>query len=429
MPLTKGDSGTALTTADRIDLAAATVHGPYATLTALQAAVPAAAGLAGQVARVGAAAPFVLYRCDGAAWLRQVPEDGKSGDIADQAAGQPTETVGGAAITYRSNGAPVVASGGFLTSGAGTGQRAWYAERYMPAGCKRLGAEFKFTAGTTGRNGAIALILWAASSTEDADIPPTPLHFTCSRWGWTVGNLPNQNGTITNYGSGRFNRTLLTDTVYTVDISVDRGRAYIRLPDGTTVSAANPALSTTPGVYPGWEFYQFDGATDDLVAIGRVWMDDADQALSGSPGMAAALLDIPRRPTAKGLSSLASSSIGTAAAHVDSAAVCPVYSGPAGSAEVICRFTGWVNLAAGRSLILAPKFVDIDGATVTQPYMFGYTAPGGAAYSGPFVLEMVQAVASSKPVNCELWAQSTGAGDSFTVAANKPLTMQFIPLG
>ena len=350
-------------------------------------------------------------------------------DFADQGAGQPATTKNGAAIAYRSNGAPVVASGGFLTSSAGTGSRAWYAERKMPNGCRRIGAEFKFSAGTTGRNGGIALILWSGTVTDTANVPPTPAHFVINRWGWQLGTSPTQNGTITNYASGRFNKALSVGSVYSAEMCVDRGVAYLRLPDGTTAIASHSALTSMIGTNPGWEFYQFDGAVDDFVSIGRVWMSDADQSAAGGPAEMAALLDIPRRPTAISLTSIASSSIATADTIIDAAAVCPVYSGPSsGNANVLCRLTVWATLSAGRSLIFSPKFVDIDGAVVSQPYAFACTAPSGG-YSGYVTLEFVQAVGSAKPVNCEFRAFSTGSGDTYTVAANKPLTMSFVPLG
>ncbi len=362
-----------------------------------------------------------------------VSRAGNSVDLMNPASGVPVLSSAGRAISFRSNGAPLIASGGVLTSSAGAGQRAWYSDMPMPAGCKRIRAEIRFRAGSGGRNGAAALIPWRDSVTASANIPPTPAHLVFNRWGWSIGNLPNTNGTITNYKTGRYNKALDVDKWYTVELSLDGGKAYILLPDGTTAVGENPAIADVVCAYPGVEFYQFDGATDDVVEIRRAWFSDGDQAVEAAPAMTAGMLDIPRRPTALQLTSLTSTAIGTSAAIIDSAAVCPVYSGPTGAANVICRFTGWVNLAAGRSLILAPRFVDIDGGVVAQPYMFGYTAPDVAAYAGPFTLEMVQAVASSKPVNCQLWANSAGpggsSGDSFSIAANKPITMQFIPLG
>lgn len=51
-----------------VKIAPAVPFGPYADLAALQTAFPASVALAGRVAYVGGAAPYAIYRCDGAAW-------------------------------------------------------------------------------------------------------------------------------------------------------------------------------------------------------------------------------------------------------------------------------------------------------------------------------------------------------------------------
>lgn len=329
-------------------------------------------------------------------------------------------------ITYRENGATVVASGKYLTSGAGTGQRAWYGEFHAGERITRIGAEFKFTAGAGGKNGVLALIPWAASVTASADIPPTPLHFTLSRTGWTVGILETTNGTIVNIGAGSYPE-LSADTRYIGEAVIDGDTAYLCLPDGSVAKVTDSALEGISGEYAGFEFYQLDGSVDDRVQIGRVWAGVGDQGVVGAATFWAASRANARIPAAKTITSVSDSAIPTTEALIDPSAIANVPKGNENK-NVLCRLSAWLDVTAGHSVIYAPKFIDSLGATVSQPYLFSVTAPAGG-FSGYATVEFVQPVDSDFSVNCEFRYLSTGGGDTVSAAANKPITMTFTPLG
>lgn len=337
----------------------------------------------------------------------------------------PTKAAKGKPIAFRANGAPVVASGSFLTSGAGTGTRAWYGEFEAGQRITRIGAEFKFTAGSGGKNGVVALIPWAASVVESGDIPPTPLHFTIGRYGWTVGVLLTTNGAITNIGAGSF-ATLDAGKLYSAEAVIDGDTAYLTLPDGSVATVTDPAIASVVGVFAGWEFFQFDGAVDDVVSIGRVWAGVSDQRVHGASALSAASRVAARRPVARTFTSIASSSIPESEALVDPSAIVSVPKGTA-NRQVLCRLTAWLNIVAGNAVIFSPLFKDVEGSTVSHPYIFA--ASPAAAYSGYVTVEFVQDVTSDFEVLCEFRYFSTGAGDTIDVAANKPMTMSFTPLG
>jgi len=341
----------------------------------------------------------------------------------------PTKTFAGIPLYFRSNGAPVVASGNFLSSSAGTGQRAWYSAWQLPGPVTRMGAEFSFTAGSGGLNGAINITPWSANIAGPAHVPPTGMHFTINRWGWSADTILVQDGPVTNYAAGAFKTPLSVGVVYTAEVALDisNSRAFLRLPDGSVQTISNAAIGSIAGTWPGFEFYQLNGSTDDIVSIGRTWASSEEVFASQAPAALFAAMDIPTKPTAVSLLSITSSTIGTSAALVDSTAVCPVNVGPR-NGNVLCRLTAWVNVIGGHSIIFAPKFKTTDGTTLSQPYFFLLTAPTGG-FSGFATLEFVQNCASAQAVTCELWAQSTAAGDTFTVAGNKPITMSFTPLG
>lgn len=348
-------------------------------------------------------------------------------DFARPNGAAPTTTASGIAVAYRSNGAPVTYSAGFLSSSAGSGNRAWYGEFNLGKAVTRLGAEFKFTAGSGGATGAITLCPWGGSVTAAAHTPPTGLHLTISRWGWGAAKILSIDGAVTTYASGAFKTALAADTIYTIDCAIDvvNSIAYLRLPDGTIATVSDPAIASIAGSWAGWEFYQNNGATDDIVSIGRVWSGSSDALLHQAAALAA--FDVPIKPTAVGLTSVASNSFPTAAALLDSAAVCPV---PYGKTDkrVLCRITMWVTAAASRSIILAPLFRNASGSILSQPFLYLLTAPA-AGYNGWATLEFVWNVTGTQQVTCELWGNSTGAGDTMTVSATKPLTVSFFPLG
>lgn len=348
-------------------------------------------------------------------------------DFVSPSGSVPTVAGKGSAVSFRANGAPVVASGNFLTSGAGTGQRAWYGEFASPERITRIGAEFKFAAGSGGKNGCIALIPWSDSVTASSDIPPTPLHFTVSRFGWSVGILETTNGVIENVGSGSFETTLSADTIYSAEAIIDGNTAYLTLPDGTVATVSDAAIASVVGTYAGFEFYQFDGATDDSVHIGRFWSGIGDQRIAGASVLSVASRKLVRQPSALTLTSVTSSSIPTSEALVTADAVCPVPHGLSNK-KVLCRLTAWLNVTGGHSIIFAPKFKDVDGSVISQPYLFAVTAPA-AGFAGYATVEFVQDVTTDLPAICEFRYLSTGAGDTIDAAANKPLTMSFVPLG
>ena len=330
-------------------------------------------------------------------------------------------------VLYRENSANLLLSDGFLTSSAGTGTRAWYGE-YKLENVTRFGAEFKFTAGSGGKNGVINICPWRDSVTKTTNIPPTSAHLSISRWGWGLSKIETTNGPLVVYASGWFETPLNADEVYVCDVCIDKGVIYILLPDGSSLSVKNSVLYDINYDYAGFEFYQSNGSTDDLVAIRRFWASNGDQMLYGAAPIATALNQKQDNTvTAKQLTSITTSTIPTTAALLDSSAICSLNHGVQDN-RVVCELTIWATLSASRSLIFAPRFVNLDGSQLSQPFIFACTS-GSSGYTGYVTLKFIQNITSTQPVSCEWWLNSTGSGDTVTVSASKPAMMMFTPLG
>lgn len=320
-------------------------------------------------------------------------------------------------VSYRGGARPRTYSGGYQSAEVGSGGCAWYGEWNVPTGVSRLGAEFKFSEGT-GFNGVICLAPWLGSVTAAAHTQPTPAHITISRYGWTVGKITAIDGVVSIIASGSFTTTLSANTQYTAEVIFDSGKAFLALPDGSTIIVSDAGFSTL-GTYAGFEFYQVDGAIDDYVSIGRVWAATGDQMINKILGARAKTPTLTT--TAVRLTSVAVSAIPTASTLLDPGMTCKVPKTVSGS-RVLIRITAWITSLAGHSIILVPTFVDeISGTVVSQPAYYALTG----AKDGLVSFETVQTITTANQCRCDLWYWSTGAGDTLVVAANKPITMSF----
>lgn len=380
-------------------------------------------------ATAGAADPATAFAVAGVPMVRDFISPVTVGSV-------PTKSARGVTLNRREDlGALVTYEGGFLTSAAGqAGARYWYLEEPSSAPITRMGVQFKFDAGSTGPNGAVVMIPWATSIVTDyptVTVPRTSCHFVISRYGWKVQKYTVNNGSVTTIASGGFNATLTAGAIYTAEVFLDTvlGNAYLLLPDGKTATIVDSTFSSIPGYFACFEYFQLNGDVDDRPLIGNCWFDTGDQILKMPAGLAAARHQTQAPRAAATITSVSSTSVPTTFGLLDSTAV---VAAPYGGSDkrVLCKARVWMTVAASRTIIMGFKFIDsLTSAVIFSDQFITLSSPA-TGWVNYVDLEYVRDLSTATtPLIAQFWYNTSGAGDTITVSATRPLVMSVTPLG
>lgn len=168
-----------------------------------------------------------------------------------------------------------VVDGALQTMATGPGLAAGYAQVDLGAPVHVIGAEFSFTDGNPG--GAIALPVWEQpfEQTRNPDpalsrVPDSPAHVVVSRAGWAYQLYEDSH--IVPLADGAFDPPLPVGEPLRLEVRLDGTTGTLALPDGQTVSVADPRIAE-PAHYATFEAFLMDAATMSHPLITRVWAD------------------------------------------------------------------------------------------------------------------------------------------------------------
>ena len=212
----------------------------------------------------------------------------------------PAKGDDGVAVTIRE--VPSLIKDGLLQSPNSTGTpttRASYFNQPL-AGVKRIGASFKFSAGT----GVIQanLVLWSYPIPTLYKVPNSPLHLSILPSGWELTiwetGTPTKDAVTHEIGRGSFVKSLATDwnpsvpgsgTLHRAEAFIEGDTVFLSLPDGSTAAVTDPRVASIPATVACWEHYR-PSATSGFVAFEDIWSGTGNPVAAVSSSEAARMV-------------------------------------------------------------------------------------------------------------------------------------------
>jgi hypothetical protein len=340
-------------------------------------------------------------------------------DLPDGSAPATADSGQAIAYTQSSGSSAFQIIGGCLTNTASSAApAAGYAEAQLSGTVTRIGAEVSFDAGSGGLFGVAALLVWQASlASLYPTIPAASCHFSLSSTGWTYGIWPSQGaGGQVVLAQGGFAAPLARDgtTRHLVEIVLDRTKAYIQLPDGSTATITDPRIGSLGGTYASWEVYQSNASTDDKAKFSRVWASaDVSPLFTASPFPRVERAAAAGYHTHSRMISTGTYAATTSVQEVSSSLRVP-FVVPA-SGEVMSHLNGWLDMTGSTTVIWIPQ-ITVGGVQIQADYILVVNSQA-SGWQNIFHRHVGLPVGNA----CELrWQHLAGADGVASVSADAP---------
>lgn len=167
---------------------------------------------------------------------------------------------------------------GWLTFDANEAIGGGYYTVKLSGPAQSVGAEFAFTPWSMG-GGLLCIAFMETDIAKSSPVVPrSPMHFTISPEAWGIDVFDVQGGTARQVAKGLFDTPLVSDgtTLHRVSIELDGDTATVKLPNGETVTATDPAIALHARYVFLEPWRTEDDTTNQTLPKVRSWWADPD---------------------------------------------------------------------------------------------------------------------------------------------------------